>query len=339
MDIFNIFFYTKNKKIKQTLLIKLPNVYVFLALVVFLLQISFVLLTLLTNTTTLNAAETTPKTYFLPGYEGGGIGNYIEAIYVYAMSIIGTLAALVTMWGGLLWVTAGGNQQRIAEAKAWISASLSGLILAIASYLILNTISPTLTEKKDMESIVSSKTGTSNFGLNLNKLMPKIIPSTYKRVETATENNIQKKIKNECKTEDKTSCKDRIKLEELKKTEKSTKAANQEILKQVGNDCPSSTESIADCATRINREQQNKLAKAIENGQSYSATEEPCSEGCSAGFSCVDNRCIAHDPIRCCQKKTNCTFLNYGCDIACSMTTYSNCDDKWGGVNCPSSCD
>jgi hypothetical protein len=76
------------------------------------------------------------------------IGEYIKAIYTYAIGIVGILAAVVLMFGGVLWITAGGNNERISNAKSWIAASLSGLVLALCSYMILYTINPNLVEFK-----------------------------------------------------------------------------------------------------------------------------------------------------------------------------------------------
>jgi len=89
---------------------------------------------------------------FKPAQESGGyltinwIGEYINAIYKYAIGIVGILAAVVLMIGGVIWITAGGNQTRVGEAKAWIGASLTGLVLALGSFLILQTVNPKLVE-------------------------------------------------------------------------------------------------------------------------------------------------------------------------------------------------
>lgn len=72
------------------------------------------------------------------------IGDYIANIYKYGIGIVGILAAVVLMFGGVVWLTAGGNQSRIGEAKSWITASLTGLVLALTSYMILYQINPDL---------------------------------------------------------------------------------------------------------------------------------------------------------------------------------------------------
>jgi hypothetical protein len=79
------------------------------------------------------------------------IGEYIQSIYKYAIGIVGILAAVVLMMGGVIWLTAGGNQTRVGEAKSWIGASLTGLIIALTSYLILATVNPALVQFRPIE--------------------------------------------------------------------------------------------------------------------------------------------------------------------------------------------
>lgn len=72
------------------------------------------------------------------------IAEYIAAVYKYAIGVVGILATVVLMIGGIVWITAGGDSSRITEAKAWITASLTGLIIALSSYMILYQINPRL---------------------------------------------------------------------------------------------------------------------------------------------------------------------------------------------------
>lgn len=81
----------------------------------------------------------------------GNIANLVKAIYKYAIGIVGILAAVVLMVGGVLWIVAGGNATAIGEAKSWIGASLTGLVLALTSYLILATVNPALVDLKTTE--------------------------------------------------------------------------------------------------------------------------------------------------------------------------------------------
>lgn len=79
------------------------------------------------------------------------IGNYIRLVYKYAIGIVGILAAIVLMIGGFMWLMAAGNPSKISEAQEWIRAALTGLILALGSYMILATINPALTTFKPLD--------------------------------------------------------------------------------------------------------------------------------------------------------------------------------------------
>ncbi len=96
------------------------------------------------------------------------IGEYIKAIYNYAIGIVGILAALVIMLGGVIWLTAGGNTGRIDNAKSWITAGLTGLVIALSSYAILYTINPDLVDLQTTKpgGIPTYETGCCDTGNN-----------------------------------------------------------------------------------------------------------------------------------------------------------------------------
>ncbi|MFC1678190.1 pilin [Patescibacteria group bacterium] len=72
------------------------------------------------------------------------LGKYIAAVYKWGTGFVGILAAVVLMFGGVSWIMAMGNAERIGNAKAWIGAALTGLVLAMSSYMILQIINPEL---------------------------------------------------------------------------------------------------------------------------------------------------------------------------------------------------
>lgn len=72
------------------------------------------------------------------------LGEYLREIYKYAIGFVGILATVVMMFGGFLWITAGGNGERVGNAKAWIGSSLTGLLLALCSWTILYIVNPNL---------------------------------------------------------------------------------------------------------------------------------------------------------------------------------------------------
>jgi hypothetical protein len=76
------------------------------------------------------------------------IAEVIKIIFEYGIKVIALMALIVTIIGGLLWSIAGGSSQKVGEAKQWIFSGLSGLLLILFSYVLLNTINPALVNLK-----------------------------------------------------------------------------------------------------------------------------------------------------------------------------------------------
>ncbi|KKR19072.1 MAG: hypothetical protein UT48_C0037G0002 [Parcubacteria group bacterium GW2011_GWE2_39_37] len=144
---------------------KFPKILLYLFVTIFILQIlSLTFLLLLPKPSAAADIKFTPQVG-IPGQKTGDdtkdfsgkseinfsedktirpIGEYIRWFYKYAIGAVGILATIVMMFGGVLWITAMGSPERITDAKAWITASLTGLFLALTSYLMLATINPAL---------------------------------------------------------------------------------------------------------------------------------------------------------------------------------------------------
>ncbi|MCX6793183.1 MAG: pilin [Candidatus Falkowbacteria bacterium] len=76
------------------------------------------------------------------------IADYIITVFKYSVGVMGIIAAIVLMFGGIRWLTAAGNQAIIGEAKKYIISSLSGLALTLGAFLLLTTINTSLTKFK-----------------------------------------------------------------------------------------------------------------------------------------------------------------------------------------------
>ena len=128
-----------------------------------LIFFSYFLVIISTSNTAVNAAPgdmpvlqiPIPNIHFSPsvkctasGDEGklcvNWIAEYIAGIYKYAIGIVGILATVVMMIGGVMWMMSGGNASTAGEAKSWITSSLTGLIIALSSYMILYQVNPAL---------------------------------------------------------------------------------------------------------------------------------------------------------------------------------------------------
>lgn len=74
----------------------------------------------------------------------GDLAGCIKGLYQFGVSAVAILAVAVIIWGGFVWLTSGGNVSRIESAKEWINGAVFGLILALSSFILLNTINPQL---------------------------------------------------------------------------------------------------------------------------------------------------------------------------------------------------
>ncbi len=72
------------------------------------------------------------------------IGEYIQTLYQYGIIAAGILAVLMIIAAGFIWITSGGNSERISSAKKKIGGALMGLFLAIFSYALLDLLNPAL---------------------------------------------------------------------------------------------------------------------------------------------------------------------------------------------------
>ncbi len=88
------------------------------------------------------------------------LGRYMLAIINYALAAVAILATVVLMGGGLLWLTSRGDSGQVSKAKGLIGGSITGLILLLCSWIILNTINPKLTE---FQSINTKVIDTENY--------------------------------------------------------------------------------------------------------------------------------------------------------------------------------
>lgn len=102
----------------------------------------------LTPTSSLISKINSDGSYFL---SVPWIAEYISAAYNYGVGIVGILAAVVLMAGGLLWLLSRGDASKTSTAKELIVSSLIGLIIMLTSYMLLSFINPELLKLKSIE--------------------------------------------------------------------------------------------------------------------------------------------------------------------------------------------
>jgi hypothetical protein len=89
-------------------------------------------------------------------------GDIIPALYKFGLGLVAISALGALIVGGVYYMTAGGSQDRTKKGRTWLGNGVFGLILALLSFLILNTINPDLVKKLDLrlEPIKQEKTDT-----------------------------------------------------------------------------------------------------------------------------------------------------------------------------------
>jgi hypothetical protein len=71
--------------------------------------------------------------------------DYVAGIYKVALILIVLSAVFMLIIGGFTYLTSAGNTSAISSAKHIIYGSLLGLVLALVSFIVINTINPDLT--------------------------------------------------------------------------------------------------------------------------------------------------------------------------------------------------
>ena len=56
------------------------------------------------------------------------------------MTFLGIIAVIIMLLGGFKWMTAAGNEDKVAEAKKLIGAGIIGLIIILSAFLIVNFV-------------------------------------------------------------------------------------------------------------------------------------------------------------------------------------------------------
>ncbi|TSC56855.1 MAG: hypothetical protein Greene071421_364 [Parcubacteria group bacterium Greene0714_21] len=79
---------------------------------------------------------------------GQDLKNLATWVYSAIVIISGLAAFVMLVWGGITWMSSAGSPTAISDAKDRIQKALLGLLLVLASFLILQVINPELTVLK-----------------------------------------------------------------------------------------------------------------------------------------------------------------------------------------------
>ncbi|MEK7131693.1 MAG: pilin [Patescibacteria group bacterium] len=74
----------------------------------------------------------------------------VASIIKTAMGLLGIVAVVIILIGGFKWMTAGGNEEGITEAKGWIFSGIIGLAIILSAYALATYV---------ISSLVTATTG------------------------------------------------------------------------------------------------------------------------------------------------------------------------------------
>ena len=70
------------------------------------------------------------------GLTSTDIRTTVAKIINAALGLLGIIAVVIILIGGFKWMTAGGNEEKVGEAKKLIGAGVIGLVIIITAYAI-----------------------------------------------------------------------------------------------------------------------------------------------------------------------------------------------------------
>lgn len=76
---------------------------------------------------------------------GWNVPTIIGKIVGAGLAFVGVLFFILMIYGGILWMTAQGNDQQVEKAKGLITAAIIGLIIVLSAYAITAYIGTQLT--------------------------------------------------------------------------------------------------------------------------------------------------------------------------------------------------
>lgn len=68
------------------------------------------------------------------------IRSTVAQIIKVAMGLLGIVAVVIIIYGGFTWMIAGGNDEKVGEAKKWIFSGIIGLAIILSAYALASFI-------------------------------------------------------------------------------------------------------------------------------------------------------------------------------------------------------
>jgi hypothetical protein len=73
-------------------------------------------------------------------YSSDSIYKIIGAVVTFCVSLVGVVVTIFIIYGGWLWMTASGNEDKVKEAQGIIKNSVIALVIIFAAWLLTQTV-------------------------------------------------------------------------------------------------------------------------------------------------------------------------------------------------------
>jgi len=80
------------------------------------------------------------------GYSTRDLRAVIGSIIKTVLGFLGVVAIIIILIGGFKWMTAGGSEEKVGEAKKWLISGIIGLAIILAAYAITTFVISSLME-------------------------------------------------------------------------------------------------------------------------------------------------------------------------------------------------
>ena len=113
----------------------------------------------LTESKDITVQGSAPNQYYVIPW----IAEYIKGVYQFGIGAAMVLAVAMIIFGGFVWMPAGGNANQVTTAKGYIIGAVTGIVLALGSYSILYLVNPNITKLSPLKVPIIGRIGLGNY--------------------------------------------------------------------------------------------------------------------------------------------------------------------------------
>ena len=68
------------------------------------------------------------------------VRDTVASIIKVLLGLLGIVAVVIILIGGFTWMTAGGNEDKVTQAKKWIFSGIIGLVIILSAYALASWV-------------------------------------------------------------------------------------------------------------------------------------------------------------------------------------------------------